>query len=66
MTKQQLLKKIAMLESINDQLVTEVNYVDGLMKMLGFSEGLRTIKATAQEIIDQGLLEDNSDEEHAA
>lgn len=54
MTKAQLLKKIAILESINDQLETEVSYVDQLMKMVGFSEGLVTIKATAHEIISRG------------
>lgn len=57
MTKAQLLKKIAILESVNDQLITEVDYVDHLMKLLGFSEGLATVKATAKEIIDNGLNE---------
>ena len=54
MTKTQLLKKIAYLESLNDQLSAEVTYVDHLMKLIGFSEGLVTVKATAQEIIDHG------------
>lgn len=58
MTKAQLLKKIAVLESINDQLATEVNYVDHLMKILGFAGGLTTVKETAQEIIDSGLVEE--------
>lgn len=55
MTKAQLLKKIAYLESINDQLSTEVCHIDRLMKMVGFSAGIAGIKATAQEIIDRGL-----------
>jgi hypothetical protein len=63
MTKAQLMKKIAVLESINDQLSTEVEYVDRLMRMLGFSEGLLTVKSTAQEILDKGYLEDNNSEE---
>lgn len=54
MTKSQLLKKIAALESINDQLATEVNYVDHLMRLVGFSEGLLTVKAIAKEIIEKG------------
>lgn len=58
MTKTQLMKKIAVLESINDQLSAEVEYVDRLMRLLGFSEGLLTVKSTAQEIIDNGYLED--------
>jgi len=55
MTKLQLLKKIALLESVNDQLSTEVSYLDRLMRSMGFAEGLATVKATAQEILDQGL-----------
>lgn len=54
MTKDQLLRKVAYLESINDQLSTEVVYVDELMKMIGFSNGLVTVKATAAEIIRKG------------
>jgi hypothetical protein len=57
MTKSQLLKKIAYLESLNDQLSTEVVYVDQLMRLIGFSEGLVTVKATAQEILDKGLVD---------
>lgn len=55
MTKAQLLKKIALLESINDQLSTEVTYVDHLMRMVGFSKGLETVKATAEEMIRRGV-----------
>ena len=54
MTKAQMLKKIAKLESINDQLSSEVTYVDKLMRMIGFTEGLQTIKMTAQELIEKG------------
>lgn len=53
--------KIAVLESVNDQLSTEVAYVDQLMKMIGFSEGIQTVKATAQEIIDKGYELDDAD-----
>ena len=50
MTKQELEKQVAYLESINDQLMTEIYYVDGLMRQVGFSDGLNTVKSTAQEI----------------
>lgn len=50
----ELEQKIAYLESINDQLSTEVSYVDKLMKLIGFAGGLGTIKATADEIIKKG------------
>ena len=62
MTKTQLLKKIASLESLNDQLTTEVEYVDRLMRFIGFSEGLLTVKHTAQEIIDKGYVEEETEE----
>ena len=61
MTKTQLLKKIAVLESINDQLSAEVEYVDRLMKLLGFSEGLLTVKSTAQDILENGYLEESEE-----
>ncbi len=60
MTKSQMMKKIARLESLNDHLYAEVNYVDTLMRMVGFSGGIETVKATAQEIIEKGLTEPNS------
>lgn len=63
MTKIQLLRRIAVLESLNDQLSTEVQYVDQLMRMLGFSDGLVTVKSTAQEILEQGPLEEEDLEE---
>ena len=50
MTKTELERKIAGLESINDQLVSELAYVDKLMRDIGFSHGLETVKATAEEI----------------
>ncbi len=66
MTKTQLLRKIALLESVNDQLSAEVSYVDHLMRVLGFSQGLVTVKATAQEIIDKGLNLDIDESEQNA
>ena len=66
MTKAQLLKKIALLESVNDQLSAEVSYVDHLMRLLGFSEGLATVKVTAQEIIEKGIdIEPDENEQSA-
>lgn len=58
MTKVQLQKKIALLESINDQLSTEVTYIDQLMRLVGFSNGLETVKLTAREIVDHGVPEE--------
>lgn len=53
-TKAQLLKKIAKLEFINDQLQAEVNYVDRLMRVVGFVGGLEGIKAVAKDFIEKG------------
>lgn len=50
-TKKEILHEVAKLESINDQLVSELQYVDQLMKLVGFAEGIETLKATAQELI---------------
>lgn len=58
MTKAELLKKIAVLESINDQLDTEITHIDQLMRLVGFSNGIETIKITAEEIIEKGLQDE--------
>ena len=50
MIKKDLLKEIARLESLNDLLQTELKYVDQLMRLVGFAEGLATVKATALEM----------------
>lgn len=58
MNKRELEKRVAHLESINDQLTTELTYVDHLMRQVGFSHGLATVKATAKEIFEQGGMPD--------
>jgi hypothetical protein len=50
MTKAQLLKKIARLESIQDQLVAELQTLDVMLKAVGFENGLATMKAAATEL----------------
>lgn len=50
MKKVDLQKKVAHLESINDHLQTELGYLDQLMRLVGFAEGLETVKATAREL----------------
>ncbi len=53
MTKEQMLKKISELESINDQLQAEIRYLDQLLHQVGFEDGLKTLKFAAQELIEQ-------------
>jgi hypothetical protein len=48
-----LKQKVAYLEFINDQLLTEIQYVDRLLKLIGFPDGLETIKKAAQEVIEE-------------
>lgn len=57
MTKAQLQKKIARLEFIQDQLESELTYVDFLLKEVGFPHGLISAKEVALELIAQ---KDNS------
>jgi short-subunit dehydrogenase len=51
MTKTQILKKIAELESINDQLSSEIQEIDILLRSSGFPNGLASLKAVAQEML---------------
>lgn len=53
MKKEELLKKISELESVNDQLQTELRYLDGLLREIGFVEGLKTLKFAAKEMIEE-------------
>lgn len=51
--KQTLLKKISELESMNDQLLTEIRYLDTLLREVGFEGGLKTLKCAAEELIEE-------------
>lgn len=61
MKKVDLRKKIARLESLNDYLVTELGYLDQLMRLVGFTGGLETIKVTARELYEAEKEENHSD-----
>lgn len=49
-------KRVAYLEFVNDQLESEIGYVDALLRTAGFTDGLNTLKAVAQEVIDEESL----------
>lgn len=53
MDNKALEKKLAYMEFINDQLATELRYVDNLLRVIGFPDGLETIKSAAQEVIEE-------------
>ncbi|NGX48123.1 MAG: hypothetical protein K1000chlam3_01513 [Chlamydiae bacterium] len=55
----QLKHRISELESINDQLIAELRYLDGLLKEVGFEEGLITLKFAALELLDQDREEED-------
>lgn len=52
MNEKELIRKIAKLESINDQLSSEIRYLEQLTRALGFAEGLKTLKAAALEMLE--------------
>ncbi len=57
MEQNKLLRKISELESLNDQLVAELKFLDALLRKVGFEEGLITLKIAAQELIDKDSLD---------
>ena len=64
--KEDLNKQLARLEFANDQLVTELAYIDQLMRQVGFTEGLASLKATAQELYETNHFADQDDRGEAA
>jgi hypothetical protein len=60
MSPEQMRKRISELESINDQLQTEIRYLDKLLREVGFEEGLKTLKFAAKELIDQDREDDSA------
>ena len=53
MKEQTLLKKIAKLETVNDQLAAELQYLEKLTRSLGFAEGLKTLKSAALDMLEE-------------
>lgn len=53
MKEKNLLKRIAKLETINDQLSSEIQYLEKLTRALGFAEGLKTLKAAALDMLEE-------------
>lgn len=51
--EERLKKRISELESLNDQLVTEMQYLDQLLKEVGFENGLQTLKIAALDLLEQ-------------
>lgn len=62
MNKTQLKQKVAYLEFVHDQLETELVYLDGLLKSVGFPRGLDSAKEVALELIQEADVEKQNDE----
>jgi hypothetical protein len=54
--KEQLIRKISELESINDQLASELRFLDDLLRQVGFEDGLQTLKSAAEDLIEQDKM----------
>ena len=61
MENNELLKKIGKLEFINDQLLKELEYLNELVKQIGFEEGLKTLKKAAIDLIEENSFEDTGE-----
>ena len=59
MNDDELKDKVAYLESLNDQLTAEISHIDELMRLIGFANGLETVKETAKDI----FIKNDFDEE---
>lgn len=53
MNNNQLQAKIAGLESKLDVMETEYSYLNEILTRLGFSEGVKTLKSTIQDIFQE-------------
>lgn len=63
MNDEELKDKVAYLESLNDQLMTEISHIDELMRLLGFANGLETVKETANDIFRKNDFDEEYDDE---
>lgn len=52
MKEKNYLQKIAKLETVNDQLSAEIQYLEQLTRALGFAEGLKTLKSAALDMLE--------------
>lgn len=66
MGKKDLIQQVARLETINDQLSSELKYLDQISRKLGFAEGLKTLKEAALELLEiekrKGAIEEEDED----
>ena len=47
------MQKIAKLETVNDQLLAEIQFLDDISRKLGFENGIKTLKKAAIELLQE-------------
>lgn len=57
MNNEELLKKIAYHEFIQDQLSTELVELESLLKAAGFPKGIESVKEVATEMLENDTLD---------
>lgn len=50
-TKDELMKRFAYLEFVEDQLSAELSYINHLLKSVGFPRGIESVKEVARDIL---------------
>lgn len=61
MDDSEMRRKIAYLEFVNDQLISEMEEIDDMMRFIGFAEGLETVKETAWNLYESDQEERECD-----
>lgn len=64
MEQESLVQEIARLESANDHMLTELQMLDQLLRMTGFSKGLESLKEVAKQMIENEELESEEEVDH--
>ncbi len=59
MKKAELIKQMIQLEMANEELLEEIYETDQIMRRIGFSNGLATVKAVAYEMRNQNNSPNN-------
>ncbi|NDD58028.1 MAG: hypothetical protein EBZ47_02080 [Chlamydiae bacterium] len=54
-THQELRSRVAALESKVDHLESELSYLNELLISCGFSEGIKTLTSTVEELLEEGM-----------
>jgi len=55
MNTEELRRRLAYLEFVNDQLLSEVTYVDELLRGIGFPNGLESAKHVAHDLLEERI-----------